>query len=640
MATNLNIVLTAQTSAATAALNKAAKSTDNVTNAINRSGNAARKMGNQFNSTAVSVNKFGKGVMQQAGYQVADFAVQVQNGTSAVQAFGQQGSQMLAIFGPVGAILGAAVAVGSALATVFLGMGKSSKDAANNIDDLNKAIGNVATTYDTSVASSLQAAKEDFGDLSDSAIRALDSLRAFAREQMFEDFIKKINSATEAFEDTNTEAAQLFNAAQVGAPRTESGMQKFLSIVNFLTEELAKSGVETEGLFQNFQQLQGAIDKFKKGDDLSPESAKEFAGQLNNSRQALYDAGAITKDFNKQLLGAVQLAFRLSRDLRQATGKKTDTSAAKELSEEFDKQTKLVNQQTNSFAQTLKSIEKQTEELRLRNELFGKSKDLIESELIFRQEIERLTKDGNKLTLEEINAVRARIDELLREKEILTEKQETLKAQQELQKKIAKEREEANKRAEEEQKRINELMADGFKTVGDAISGLISKTTSWKEALSAVLKKVIDIASKMGTTKSGGFSFNKLFNIGAKLLPSLFGAPTTPFGPTTGPMFPGLMDFHTGGIVGGKAQKGMRSDERMIVARTGERVLNRGQAMMSEQGGTGSGVVVNQTINISTGVQQTVRAEIMSMAPQIAAQAKSAVLDARRRGGGFSAAFA
>lgn len=59
----------------------------------------------------------------------------------------------------------------------------------------------------------------------------------------------------------------------------------------------------------------------------------------------------------------------------------------------------------------------------------------------------------------------------------------------------------------------------------------------------------------------------------------------------------------------------------------------RGQAMHQ------SGVVIHQTINISTGVQQTVRAEIRSMLPQIAEVSKAAVLDARRRGGNYSAAF-
>jgi uncharacterized phage protein gp47/JayE len=54
---------------------------------------------------------------------------------------------------------------------------------------------------------------------------------------------------------------------------------------------------------------------------------------------------------------------------------------------------------------------------------------------------------------------------------------------------------------------------------------------------------------------------------------------------------------------------------------------------------SGSGVVVNQTINISTGVQQTVRAEIQSLLPQISNAAKAAVIDAKRRGGSFANAF-
>lgn len=53
----------------------------------------------------------------------------------------------------------------------------------------------------------------------------------------------------------------------------------------------------------------------------------------------------------------------------------------------------------------------------------------------------------------------------------------------------------------------------------------------------------------------------------------------------------------------------------------------------------GGGTTINQTIQISTGVQQTVRTEVMQMLPQIADATKSAVLDARRRGGSFAKAF-
>jgi hypothetical protein len=56
---------------------------------------------------------------------------------------------------------------------------------------------------------------------------------------------------------------------------------------------------------------------------------------------------------------------------------------------------------------------------------------------------------------------------------------------------------------------------------------------------------------------------------------------------------------------------------------------------------TGGDVVnVTQNINVSTGVQQTVRAEIKQLMPQIADSAKSAVVDAKRRGGSYGRAFA
>lgn len=54
----------------------------------------------------------------------------------------------------------------------------------------------------------------------------------------------------------------------------------------------------------------------------------------------------------------------------------------------------------------------------------------------------------------------------------------------------------------------------------------------------------------------------------------------------------------------------------------------------------GGGVTVVQNINLSTGVQQTVRAEVISMMPMIANAAKSAVADAKLRGGSYGASLA
>lgn len=57
-------------------------------------------------------------------------------------------------------------------------------------------------------------------------------------------------------------------------------------------------------------------------------------------------------------------------------------------------------------------------------------------------------------------------------------------------------------------------------------------------------------------------------------------------------------------------------------------------------GETMSGVTVVQNINVSTGVQQTVRTEIKSLMPQIAEASKAAVADAKRRGGSYGRNFA
>ena len=50
----------------------------------------------------------------------------------------------------------------------------------------------------------------------------------------------------------------------------------------------------------------------------------------------------------------------------------------------------------------------------------------------------------------------------------------------------------------------------------------------------------------------------------------------------------------------------------------------------------GGGAVVNQTINVQTGVAQTVRAEMLALLPQFRSQAVNAVLETKQRGGSFS----
>lgn len=106
-----------------------------------------------------------------------------------------------------------------------------------------------------------------------------------------------------------------------------------------------------------------------------------------------------------------------------------------------------------------------------------------------------------------------------------------------------------------------------------------------------------------------------------------------------GNAFPALKTSASGGAqyAGQPTVVGEHGRELFVPSSAG-RILSVPQAKAAVSGG--DGVTIVQNINISTGVQQTVRNEIKSMMPQIADSAKAAVLDARRRGGSYGSAFA
>jgi len=77
-------------------------------------------------------------VIQNTSYQLTDFIVQVQGGTSAMRAFSQQAPQFLGAFGPMGAALGIFAALGGAMADIAINS-MSIKDFASTFDYLKKS---------------------------------------------------------------------------------------------------------------------------------------------------------------------------------------------------------------------------------------------------------------------------------------------------------------------------------------------------------------------------------------------------------------------------------------------------------------------------------------------------------------------
>lgn len=103
-----------------------------------------------------------RNVFQQAGYQIGDFAVQIQGGQSAITAFTQQGSQLLGVFGAYGAVAGAVLAVGAPIISTFLRSGENAATYEDALKDLTEALGAYQALAQQSMESTDQLA-ESFG---------------------------------------------------------------------------------------------------------------------------------------------------------------------------------------------------------------------------------------------------------------------------------------------------------------------------------------------------------------------------------------------------------------------------------------------------------------------------------------------
>ena len=171
---------------------------------------------------------------------------------------------------------------------------------------------------------------------------------------------------------------------------------------------------------------------------------------------------------------------------------------------------------------------------------------------------------------------------------------------------------------------VMETVSESFATAfGDIISGTSTVEGAFRKMAGTILTELFRIQSQQMMSGGGGGS----------LLGSLLSGLGSVFG--GGGDIPGLA---SGGAVvaGSPAVVGEHGREIFVPSSPG-RILSVPQSKAAVNGG--GGTTVNQTINVTTGIQQTVRAEIQSLMPQIAAASTKAVLDARRRGGSFAGAF-
>jgi hypothetical protein len=170
--------------------------------------------------------------------------------------------------------------------------------------------------------------------------------------------------------------------------------------------------------------------------------------------------------------------------------------------------------------------------------------------------------------------------------------------------------------AKDLQKNMESAAVRGIKSLEDALVDVTMGTASAKDAFKSMAKSIISDLVRIQIQQS----------ITAPLAAGMAG------GGGIGGFIGSLFGFANGG----RPTKGKPA----IVGEKGAELFvpdSAGRVIPNDK--IGGGVTVNQTINLSAGVSQTVRAEVVGMLPQIQEAAKAAVIDARHRGGSFASSF-
>jgi hypothetical protein len=136
-----------------------------------------------------SYRNFGS-IVQQAGFQIGDFAVQVASGQNALRAFIQQGTQILQFFGPWGSIIGAAGAVVGALAISYFDLGNAADSASEDQDKFNDTLERASALMDEingkaeRTRASLLAERENLIGIAELAVRNAEAQVAAAEARI------------------------------------------------------------------------------------------------------------------------------------------------------------------------------------------------------------------------------------------------------------------------------------------------------------------------------------------------------------------------------------------------------------------------------------------------------------------------
>lgn len=285
-----------------AALKALRKDYEDFTNALQRgsivdAGNQFARYGDQAYRATQKTKRFASVGLQQAGYQVNDFIVQVASGQNALVAFGQQGSQFAGIFGTGGAVVGAIIAGIAALGNLAYQM----YNTEESVEDLSEAFSELGSQV---------SAIESMGDQLESVLKAPMSLARYELAKLLAD-MKKID-----LKNIRSEISKTF------------GMQyqtKFNKLIGQHVPIVGKVVIQKEGILADMQDV---LAEMQEADTLARKAAEgktvQHRQQIAQLKQDIDDLAVALGTPIKSQQDLIKLGYALNDIVDGRKGKLQD----------------------------------------------------------------------------------------------------------------------------------------------------------------------------------------------------------------------------------------------------------------------------------------------------------------------------
>jgi hypothetical protein len=646
------------TSRASVETRKYAASNAAATGAVTNAAAAAQRYANAQRMAGKSTNQFGM-YSQQVGYQVGDFLVQIQGGTDALLAFGQQGTQLAGLLpGLAGAIIGIGLSLGTALLKAsltakglridFSALGKdilaSLEPISPIVDAITaalKAVGSAASSFATAllnnldrVVSTLSVVVAFFGVKMVGALIAAATAAGFLRAALIRTGIGALvvgaGELVYQFTRLVKGAGGFGNAMSLlydVAVETFDGIGNYMGVLplylqkadekmrllwNKLLKYLAQEFAEfAKNVFDPLNEL-----SLKAGGDILFDTMKLNAWassfdaavvKSENSLKSLDGKIAETKDnaFNgldtalSRLMNAFAAADGETKNLDFSDYLVPDEGKDKDKKKDKESQLAALREEQRQRAILLKLF---GQERILKEEIFGVTN--------------RLGEEAKALSATQIEAL-AKVNVALQEQEALYEEQ------------------------------INKMqgIADTISSsMENAFMSMVDGTKSAKDAFRSMAADIIKELYRVLVVQQLVGSFDRQAGTGSGIVgmigKALLNADGNAF--SSGRQ---IQAYANGGVIGGPTYFPMAGNKTGLMGEAGPEAImplkrgKDGKLGVSVDGSSGTVNVVNN-INVSGGSDPAaIRAEVAKLMPQITSATKSAVIDARRRGGQMRAAF-